>query len=432
LTFSAVASARPARKRRLPLIALFTANAVSMTGNVLAVVAIPWFVLQTTGSAAQTGITGFFTVLPIVVATFLGGNLIDRLGYRRASILADLVSGTAIALIPLLHITTGIAFWQLLALVFVGNLFDAPGTTAREALIPDLAELAGMRLERATAALQAVERGSRMVGAPLAGVLIALFDPTVVLWIDAGTFLFSALLVTAAVPIVKAAAEADTSKGYLSGLFDGLRFIWNDRLLLAIVGTVMITNLIESPEYAVVLPVYVKEHFGSAVDLGLMLGLAGAGSLVGAIIFGAIGHRLPRRTTFTVMFVALSLRFWALAAFPTLAAVLVVMTLTGLASGPLNPIISTVAYERIPSNMRGRVLGSITAVAYLAMPVGMLLSGYVIELVNVQWLLIALGVCYLATTLTLAINPAIREMDLPSPALSLPISRTAGEWPDSP
>jgi hypothetical protein len=68
--------------KRAPIIALFAANAISMVGNVLATVAIPWFVLQTTGSAAQTGITGFFTILPVIIAGFLGGALIDRLRYR--------------------------------------------------------------------------------------------------------------------------------------------------------------------------------------------------------------------------------------------------------------------------------------------------------------------------------------------------------------
>jgi MFS family permease len=95
--------------------------------------------LQTTGSAAQTGITGFFTILPVVVAGFFGGTLVDRMGYRRTSIVADLASGLTVALIPLLHFTIGLEFWQLMVLVFLGGLLDAPGSTARTALIPDLA-----------------------------------------------------------------------------------------------------------------------------------------------------------------------------------------------------------------------------------------------------------------------------------------------------
>jgi len=83
---------------RLPLLALFSANAISLTGNVLTLIAVPWFVLQTTGSAVKTGLTAFFAALAVVVAAFLGGVVVDRLGYKRASIVADLASGTAVAL----------------------------------------------------------------------------------------------------------------------------------------------------------------------------------------------------------------------------------------------------------------------------------------------------------------------------------------------
>src|SRR5512143_3253992 len=132
---TSVASVAPASPNPRPILALFTANAISMIGNVCAGIAIPWFVLQTTGSAAQTGITGFFTILPVVLAGFHGGALVDRLGYKPTSIIADLTSGITVALIPLLHFTVGLQFWQLMVLVFLGGLLDAPGSTARGALV---------------------------------------------------------------------------------------------------------------------------------------------------------------------------------------------------------------------------------------------------------------------------------------------------------
>src|SRR5512137_2600386 len=111
---SAQAPATPSG--RVPIVALLTANAISMTGHVLAVIAIPWFVLQTTGSATQTGITGFFSILPVVVAGLFGGALVDRLGYKRTSVIADLASGITVALIPILFFTVGLQFWQLMVL----------------------------------------------------------------------------------------------------------------------------------------------------------------------------------------------------------------------------------------------------------------------------------------------------------------------------
>src|SRR5437899_1752307 len=110
----------PAQRNRLPVVAVLTGNAISLAGSAAALVAIPWFVLQTTNSPAKAGITGFFITLATVAAAFFGGGLVDRLGFKRTSILADIASGLAVALIPLLYVTVGLQYWQLLVLVFVG------------------------------------------------------------------------------------------------------------------------------------------------------------------------------------------------------------------------------------------------------------------------------------------------------------------------
>ncbi len=129
----------------IPIMALFAANAISMIGNMVAMIAIPWFVLKTTGSPSQMGITGFFNILPVVLAGLLGGALVDRIGYKGTSIIADIASGIAVVLIPILYSTIGLPFWALMVLVFLGALLDAPGGTARAALVPDLADLAWAR-----------------------------------------------------------------------------------------------------------------------------------------------------------------------------------------------------------------------------------------------------------------------------------------------
>jgi hypothetical protein len=95
----------------MPLVALYTANAISLSGNVLTLIAVPWFVLQTTGSPAQTGVTAAVELVATILAAFFGGALVDRLSYRRASVLADLASGATIAAIPALYATIGLAFW---------------------------------------------------------------------------------------------------------------------------------------------------------------------------------------------------------------------------------------------------------------------------------------------------------------------------------
>src|SRR5258708_30853529 len=96
--------------KRTPMLALLTANVISLVGSMLTVIALPWFVLQTTGSAAKTGLTGGFVALPYFIVGIFGGTIVDRLGYKRASVIADTVSGIGIVLVPTLYYTVGLPF----------------------------------------------------------------------------------------------------------------------------------------------------------------------------------------------------------------------------------------------------------------------------------------------------------------------------------
>jgi MFS family permease len=402
---------QPKSSNPIPLYSLFIANAISLVGNVFSLIAIPWFVLQTTGSATQTGITGFFTILPVVLAGFLGGTLIDRLGYKRTSIISDLASGVTTALIPFLYFTVGLEFWQLIILVFLGALLDAPGGTARAALLPELAERAGMPIERATSLIHVIERGARLVGAPLAGLLIGVMGTANVLWLDAASFFVSAAIIGIVIAAPKLTAKGEKTGKYFDELKAGLRFIAHDQLILAIVVMVMLTNFLDAIFSGVVQPVYVKEVFGSALNLGLLIAASGGGAVIGGLIFAAVGHRLPRHATFVAAFVLTGFRFWVYAAYPSIIVLIGTTLITSLGAGPLNPIIGAVEFERIPPNMRGRVFGAITAGAWLAMPLGMLLGGVLTDRFGTFPMLIGLGITYFITTLSMAFIPAMKEMN---------------------
>jgi MFS family permease len=392
-----------------PVFALLTANTVSLVGNVLAAMAIPWFVLETTGSAARTGLVGFFTLLPTVIGAFFGGALVDRLGQKRVSVAADVLSGLSVALIPLLHQTVGLAFWHLLVLVFVGALLDAPGGTARTVLFPEMVERAGMRQERANSAYQGVQRLSQFLGPAAGGVLIASHGATSVLWFNAASFAISALLVAMTIPTLP--AKHDTNGRYVDDLREALGFIRAHRMICILVVTISITNLLDSAMAAVVMPVYVKETYGGAEALGFVFAAFGGGAVAGTILFGAIGHRLPRRATYVVCFIGCGLSLWAMAFAPPLAALVAVKAVAGILCGPLNPILMTLFQERVPLELRGRVLGACTASVLVGAPLGVLTVGYLIETVGLQPIVIAIAAAYLVTTVSMALSPALREMD---------------------
>jgi MFS family permease len=399
-------------RRRLPVIALLTADAISLSGNAAALVAIPWFVLETTGSASKTGITAAASIIPVIISSLLGGAFVDRLGYRRASIVADLASCAAVAAIPLLHSTVGLAFWQLLVLVFVGALLDAPGVTARASLIPEVAAPAGWSLERASGAAAAVNRGARLAGAPVAGALIALVGPTNVLWLDAVTFLVSAAAIAIGVPQTgdKALRAAEASTGYFKEVREGFVFLFEQRSLLALTVVVTVTNMLDSIA-TVALPVLAHRVYGSAWSLGLMLGVTGAGSLLGALAFSAIGDRHSRRRLFTVGFAGATIWYPIAALFPPLGVLLVARGAAGLATGPINPVIDTVFLERVPDGMLGRVFGVGNAAAWIAMPLGVLVAGPAIDAIGLRWTLLATGLIYAVVAALTMWAPSLVDLD---------------------
>ena len=404
-------SAAPAKLNPIPLYSLFTANAISLVGNVFTLIAIPWFVLQTTGSATKTGITGFFNILPVIVAGFLGGTIVDRLGYKRTSIIADLASGVTTALVPIFYFTIGLEFWQLMILVFLGALLDTPGSTARAALLPELAEQAGMSIERVTSLTHVIERGARLVGAPLAGLLIGIMGTANVLWLDAASFFISAGIVWIFVQAFGTQRRESESGNYMGELKEGLRFIAQDSLILSIVIMVMLTNFLDAIFGGVVQPVYVREVYGNALNLGLLISANGGGAVIGGLIFAAIGHRLPRHATFVGAFVLTGFRFWVYALYPPVWVLIVVTLITSIGAGPLNPIIGAIEFERIPPHMRGRVFGAITAGAWIAMPLGMLLGGIFTDRLGTFVMMIGLAITFLLTTVSMAFISAMKEMN---------------------
>jgi MFS family permease len=399
------------RRRLLPLVALLGAHAVSLTGNMLMLIALPLYVLSSTGSASVTGLAGACVTVPMVLGGLLGGVVVDRLGYRRASVLADLSSGLVIVLVPLAGHTVGLPLWALLGLVFVSGLLDSPGQNARISLLPEVAAAAGVPVERAVGWFEAAERGARLAGAPVAGLLVVAIGALNVLALDAVTFLVSAGLLVLLVP-GKAVVSGETAsdervpagpeaRGYWAQLREGLAFTAADPLLRAVVLLVVVTNLFDAGFANVLLPIYAQRELGGAVAFGLLVGAMGGGALAGSLVFGLIGPRLPRRITFVIAFTLAGGPFYlALAAGLPLPVLVGGKLLAGFCAGAVNPIIGLVMLERIPAGLRARVFGLVNAGCFAGMPLGALLAGFAIDRAGLRLTLLVVGVIYLGCTLS--------------------------------
>jgi MFS family permease len=187
--------------------------------------------------------------------------------------------------------------------------------------------------------------------------------------------------------------------------------------MLAIVIMVMLTSFLDAIHSGVVQPVFVKQVYGRALDLGLLIAANGAGAVIGALIFSAIGTRLSRHAVFVFGFVLTSLRFFLFAAYPPIWLAVPVVVFASMGADPLNPIIGAVEIERVPRNMRGRVGGAIGAGAWSAMPLAMLIGGVLTEQLGVRPMLLGLGIIYLITTLSMAFISAMKEMNRKAPVM---------------
>ncbi len=178
-----------------------------------------------------------------------------------------------------------------------------------------------------------------------------------VLWLDAASFAVSALLVAIAVP--RSVGKRTPARRHLDDVRKGWRCLWTDRLLRAVGLTATVVNFLLAPFFAVVLPVYANREFGSARHLGPMLAGFGLGGLVGSTTYGAIGHRLLRRPALIGGFALLGLSMWILATLPGLAVTVAALGVAGLAGGGINPFATTMPQERVPAELRGRVIGTV-------------------------------------------------------------------------
>lgn len=404
---------------RQPITGLLAANTISQIGNEFSYLAIPWFVLATTGSASQTGITVAVGVVPMILVGILGGAIVDRLGYKTSSIVSDILSGVSVLLIPLLYQTVGIAFWQLLALVFLGAVLDGPGRTARMALFPELVHRAGLDLDRSNAGYQTTSRIAELLTPPLAGILIAVIGAANLLWLNALSFLFSTLIIARLVPAIALSATKVPMggwRGYLREVRAGFQFVFGKPVLVWMTLSFAVGSLVAEPLYAVILPVYANREWGSAVQLGFIFSALGAGSLIGNGVYVALSSRLSRSRLLIGGFAVRALAFSVMLTMPEWWVVAVAVFIGAVALEPINPMTMSVLQEQVPSGMRGRVFGARGALQSSTLPIGIVVYGFLISSLGLQNTLVVFVVLNLALPVLMASSKVLRTIPRMAPA----------------
>ncbi|MET1059288.1 MAG: MFS transporter [Nocardioides sp.] len=406
--------------RRTPLWGYLTALAVSVSGTRLSMIAIPWFVLTSTGSATKTGLVAFAEMAPLVLLQFLSGPYIDRIGARRMTLVCSAASTVVVGAIPLLHALGLLTFPLLLVLVALAGAARGPGDAAAHAMLPLLVEHAHLPTERVTGLAGAVERSASLVGAAVAGGLVAVVGGANALVVDAASFAIAGVVLAVStrglVPATPVRTEPDVgavASTYAGELRDGWSFMRRDPVLMGIGVMIAITNLLDQAWSVVLVPVWARDSGYGVGAVGLLAATFGAAAVAGSVAAAAWAERLPRYRTYLVAFFLCGVpRFVVLALGAPLWAVLLVAVIGGCAAGFLNPILGAVLFERIPAPLMGRVTSMNLALSWSLIPFGGLLGGLAVAAVGLSPALLLIGAAYLVTTMAPAVQPRWKEMDV--------------------
>jgi len=332
--------------------ALLVAEVVSTTGSQMTWLALPWFVLVTTGSAARMSIVIAAEIAGVALFSLPGGSLLERLGSRRLMLLADSCRAPLLLLVPVLEWSGLLTYPLLLALVFATGAFFGPYFAAQRVIVPELLGEEPEVVGRTNALLQGATRITLLLGPALAGVLISAIGASSVIVIDAATYAFSALTVLLFVPSMAPVERDESARGLLAGL----RYFVRDPLLRAWGSAFIVIDASWTVLFAGI-PVLVFEEYGAhAATAGWIIASFGVGAVLGNTVAYKVANRFDAMTWVSCLLLVEALPLWVLAfPVPAVVAGLAVGT-AGVLNGLVNPSMHSILTLRPPAAVRAKVM----------------------------------------------------------------------------
>jgi MFS family permease len=355
---------------RRPVAGLVTADVISTAGTEMTAVALPWFVLVTTGSPARMGVVLAAEFVGLTVLGLVGARIATVVGPRRLMLGSDLIRAVLIAAIPLLSWLGLLSFPLILAIGFVVGGFFPAYQSSRQIIQANLVSDDEVRLIRLSGLLGAVNESASFVGPALGGVLVAIFGPSLVLLLDSASYLCAFALIGVLVEPAASAPRATAADDDAS-ITAGLRYLWRNKSVRRLVLGVGVISLSWAALVATV-PVLAL-HRGGASIAGLLLGAYGAGSVIGGLISSRARHARGRTAVMSLF--GLAAASWALLlAVPTWLLGLAIGG-TGIASGLFFPRFFSSLTATIPPALRARVLSSVHIVISAPSTIGFVGAG---------------------------------------------------------
>ncbi len=366
---------------------IWIGQAFSLLGSQVVQFTLIWFLTEKTGSAAVLATSSFVSYLPnIFLAPFIGA-LIDRWDRKRIMIVAD----TMIALVTLgliLLFRSGlIKIWHIWAAMFlreIGSTFHWPSMRASTSLlVPE------KHISRVEGMNQLVRGLLNIAGPLLATLLLQLFAIQQILAVDIITAAIAvAPLFFVFIPKPKAGESEDiqnTSK-LITDVKMGIGYLWNWRGLLIMALTASLLNFVIVPAFTIA-PLLVTQYFmGGVLELSLIETLFGIGVIGGGLIMSTWGGFKKRILTTASAITGMGVAIFLIAIAPSnnFNIALAGIFLTGIMNTMANASITTIMQTNVLPKMQGRVFTTLNSLTSAMMPISLLLTAPVSNMVGIR------------------------------------------------
>ncbi|CAN5829193.1 MFS transporter [soil metagenome] len=395
--------------RRYPAFGRFwAAKLVSLLGDHMTFIALPWFVFQITHSGTVTAGVLLCLQLPALLTGLLFGSLIDRFQPRTIMAVDNALRTLIVGLIPLLYWLDKLPLWLLFLLAILAGMLQPATTVGERTLLPEL--VADEDLEEANMLWSLSQNLSVVIGPAIAGILVAAFGGPFVLLIDALSFALMALIAATLPTLIR--TTTTTFVPLAERL--GLRQLWD----LKVVRLTTLLSLVFFFSYGpleAALPIYSATVLQTdARGYGLLWSALGVGALLGTVASTALSQRL--RVGIALPLIAL---LWGATLLPLVLTrqlwlACALLGLGGLMWGPYTPLETTLLQRSGPKEQLGRVFGARSALLTSGAPFGLAIGGVLLAFVPATALIILSGLACVLVGLGGLALPTLRNLELPA------------------
>jgi predicted MFS family arabinose efflux permease len=397
------------------VVALLAAEVVSTTGSQMTWLALPWFVLVTSGSATRMSAVVGAELIGLAALGIPGGAVLRRLGAWRTMLLSDAIRAPLMLAIPVLHWAGIDAFAAIVVLAFLLGALAGPFFAAQKVIVPELLGEDEALVGRANALFQGATRITMLLGPVLGGILIATVSAPWALVVDAGTYVVSAALVLTLVPRPAAPAPADEDVGARRGL----RFLAREPLLRLWIPLFALGDTAWTA-FFVSVPFLVVTRFDANPRVaGWLLASFGVGAVAGNVAaYRFLLERVGGLTLVGTCILGQALPLWLLTIHPSAWLAGLALGLSGLANGIVNPPIHSMMTLRVPPRLRPSVLTVNVMIFGLAQPLGVFGVGPVLDAFGAQPVLVAFAAVQTVAMSLIAVSTlAVRRTTAAASAL---------------